>query len=135
MGAAAGSALLTSISKQAKENRQLKTKLKAFNDSSHSMLSKALVMIGKQLIHNFESAKSVLLDDLIDCLVAIGATCALVLPHLWVQQIKHNSRRKFEKLNPRWCLKVTTMDRDLYKSFAEMTRMSTIKIVLAVNGR
>ena len=38
---------------------------------------------------------------------------------LWAYKIKLNSDTTFKKLNPRWCLKGTSMDRDVFKSHAE----------------
>ena len=49
---------------------------------------------------------------------------------LWTYKIKLNSDTAFKKLNPRWCLKGTSMDRDVFKSHAETLRMSSFRIFL-----
>ena len=49
---------------------------------------------------------------------------------LWVYKIKYKEQGLvFDKLNPRWCVKGGTMDRELYKSFAEMMRQSSLNIL------
>ena len=53
---------------------------------------------------------------------------------LWARKIKLNSDSTFNKLNPRWCLKGGTMDRDLFKSHAETLRMATFRTLLAIKG-
>ena len=53
---------------------------------------------------------------------------------LWARKIKLNSDTTFLKLNPRWCLKGGTMDRDLFKSHAETLRLSTFRSVLAIKA-
>ena len=53
---------------------------------------------------------------------------------LWAYKIKLNSDTTFKKLNPRWCLKGTSMDRDVFKSHAETLRMSSFRIILAIKG-
>ena len=53
---------------------------------------------------------------------------------LWAYKIKFEEGLKFSKLNPRWCLKGGTMDRDKFKSHAETLRMSSYKIILACKG-
>ena len=53
---------------------------------------------------------------------------------LWAYKIKLNSDTSFKKLNPRWCLKGTSMDRDVFKSHAETLRMSTFRIILAIKA-
>ena len=58
----------------------------------------------------------------------------IIYETMWAYKIKLDSARKFDKLNPRWCFKGTNMDRDLYKSFSEMARMSSFKIILAIKG-
>jgi hypothetical protein len=53
---------------------------------------------------------------------------------LWVHKIKFNEGLVFKKLNPRWCLKGGTMDRDLYKAHAETLRFATYRTVLSLKG-
>jgi hypothetical protein len=53
---------------------------------------------------------------------------------MWAYKIKLNSDSTFNKLNPRWCVKGGTMDRDVYKSFAETLRMVNFKLLLAVKA-
>ena len=53
---------------------------------------------------------------------------------LWAHKIKFDSERKLDRLNPRWCVKGTGMDRDMYKSFSEMMRMSTFQVIVAVGA-
>ena len=53
---------------------------------------------------------------------------------LWAYKIKMNSDLTFDKLNPRWCFKGGTMDRSVYKSFAETMRMASFRTILALKG-
>ena len=53
---------------------------------------------------------------------------------LWVYKIKFEEGLKFSKLNPRWCLKGGTMDRDKFKAHAETLRISSYRIILACKG-
>ena len=55
---------------------------------------------------------------------------------IWAYKIKLDgtSDRKLDKLNPRWCLVGTPMDRDMYKSHAETLRMWMFKIILAIKA-
>ena len=49
---------------------------------------------------------------------------------LWAYKIKFKTGGlTFEKLNPRWCLRGGSMDRDLYKSYAEMMRATSMNIM------
>ena len=50
---------------------------------------------------------------------------------LWAYKIKLNSDTTFKKLNPRWCLKGTSMDRDVFESHAETLRMSSFRIIMS----
>ena len=47
---------------------------------------------------------------------------------LWAYAIKLNADLTFEKLNPRWCLKGGTMDRDKFKAHAETLRIATFRV-------
>ena len=53
---------------------------------------------------------------------------------MWAYKIKLRSDSTFDKLNPRWCVKGGSMDRDLYKAFAETMRMPTFKLILALKA-
>ena len=50
---------------------------------------------------------------------------------LWAYKIKLNADLTFNKLNPRWCVKGGTMDRSIYKSFAETRCMTSCRWILA----
>ena len=51
---------------------------------------------------------------------------------LWAYKIKLNSDLTLNKLNPRWCIKGGTMDRDIYKSHAETLKITSYRILLAL---
>ena len=53
---------------------------------------------------------------------------------LWAYKIKFEDGLKFLKLNPRWCLKGGTMDREKFKSHQETLRMTSYRIILALKG-
>ena len=53
---------------------------------------------------------------------------------LWAYEIKLKSDSTFDKLGPRWCVKGGTMDRDMYKAFAETLRVATFKVLLAIKA-
>ena len=53
---------------------------------------------------------------------------------LWAYKIKFEEGLKFSKLNPRWCLKGGTMDRDKFKAHAETLRITSYRIILACKG-
>ena len=48
---------------------------------------------------------------------------------LWAYKIKLNADLTFNKLNPRWCVKGGTMDRDKFKAHAETLRMTSNRII------
>ena len=49
---------------------------------------------------------------------------------LWVYKIKFSEGgNTFQKLNPRWCVKGGSMDRSLYKAYAEMMRPTSVGIM------
>ena len=50
----------------------------------------------------------------------------------WVNRIKPNEVGGFGKLNPRLCMIGTQMDRNVYATFADYMRMSSMKIVIIV---
>ena len=54
---------------------------------------------------------------------------------LWAYKIKYKENGLvFDKLNPRWCVKGGTMDRNLFKSFAEMMRPTSLNILWAIKS-
>ena len=53
---------------------------------------------------------------------------------LWAYKIKFEEGLKFSKLNPRWCLKGGTMDREKFKAHAETLRMSSYRAILSCKG-
>ena len=54
---------------------------------------------------------------------------------LWVYKIKFKEGGLvFDKLSPRWCLKGGGMDRELYKSYAEMMRASSMNVIWALKA-
>ena len=48
--------------------------------------------------------------------------------------IKRDEHGKFKKLNPRWCLDGSGMSHDQYDSFADVVRMSSIKLIACVKA-
>ena len=49
---------------------------------------------------------------------------------LWVYKIKFKEGGLiFHKANPRWCVMGGGMDRDMYKSYAEMMRSTSVNIM------
>ena len=55
-----------------------------------------------------------------------------VLGTLWAHRIKLDENGKFRKLNPRWCVIGTGMDKDVYHSFADVARTSSFHIIFAL---
>ena len=53
---------------------------------------------------------------------------------LWAGSIKFDANDTFSKLNPRWCVQGTGMDRDMYKSFADVVRFTTIKVFACIRA-
>ena len=54
---------------------------------------------------------------------------------LWAYKIKfEGGGLVFQKLNPRWCIKGGNMDRDMYKSYAEMMRSTSMNIGWGLKG-
>jgi hypothetical protein len=54
---------------------------------------------------------------------------------LWAFKIKFKEGGLiFDKLNPRWCVKGGTMDRDKFKSYAEMMRVTSLNILWAIKS-
>ena len=53
---------------------------------------------------------------------------------LWAYKIKYFSDLTFNKLNPRWCFKGGSMDRDMYKAFTETLRMTSFRIIMALKA-
>jgi hypothetical protein len=53
---------------------------------------------------------------------------------LWAFKIKFTADGKFEKLNPRWCVVGTNMDRDIYESFSDVVCWTTVLILAAIRA-
>ena len=54
---------------------------------------------------------------------------------LWAYKIKfEEDGLTFNKLNPRWCVRGGTMDRDMFKSYAEMMRATSMNIGWGLKG-
>ena len=56
-----------------------------------------------------------------------------IYPTLWVFKIKTKEDGTF-KLSPRWCVQAGDMDREVYKSYSEMVRISTVQIIWAIKA-
>ena len=50
----------------------------------------------------------------------------------WVDKIKRDEFDKFMKMNPRLCLIGTSMDQDIYETFANYMRMSSFKMIAII---
>ena len=55
-----------------------------------------------------------------------------IMGSLWAYKIKFDHLGKFEKLNPRWCVKGYHMDKSIYVGFSEVCMMSSIKMMAAL---
>ena len=55
-----------------------------------------------------------------------------IMGSLWANKIKFDEKGQFEKLNPRWCVKGTGMDKTIYCGFSEVARTTNIKIMAAI---
>ena len=55
-----------------------------------------------------------------------------IMGSLWAYKIKFNELGKFEKLNPRWCVKGYHMDKSIYVGFSEVCMTSSIKLMAAM---
>ena len=54
---------------------------------------------------------------------------------LWAYKIKFKEGGlEFQKLNPRWCVRGGSMDRNLFKSYAEMMRTTSLNIIWGVKA-
>ena len=58
----------------------------------------------------------------------------LLMGTLWAFKIKFTADGKFEKLNPRWCVVGTNMDRDIYESFSDVVCWTTVLILAAIRA-
>ena len=80
--------------------------------------------------YNAEDTHELVTEDEVD------RTKHKVYRTMWVYKIKLKvGTGELDKLNPRWCLMGTEMDRKLYRSRSEQMRMSTFKIVIAIGAR
>ena len=57
-----------------------------------------------------------------------------IMPTVWAFKIKLDKHGVFEKLNPRWCVVGTGMDRDVYESFADVVRFTTVLVLVALRS-
>ena len=57
-----------------------------------------------------------------------------VLRTLWVFKKKFDGKGIFEKLNPRWCIVGTGMDRDVYDSFSDVLRWQMLLVLVAIRA-
>ena len=57
-----------------------------------------------------------------------------IMDTLWAFKIKFTADGKFDKLNPRWCVVGTNMDRDIYESFSDVVRWTTVLILAAIRA-
>ena len=57
-----------------------------------------------------------------------------IMDTLWAFKIKFDQNGKFEKLNPRWCVVGTNMDRDIYESYSDVVRWTTVLILAAIRA-
>ena len=55
-----------------------------------------------------------------------------VMGSLWAYKIKFDHEGKFERLNPRWCVKGYHMDKSVYVGFSEVCMTSSIKMMAAL---
>ena len=55
-----------------------------------------------------------------------------IMGSLWAYKIKFNELGKFDKLNPRWCVKGYHMDKSVYVGFSEVCMTSSIKLMAAL---
>ena len=56
----------------------------------------------------------------------------VIHPSLWVHAIKRDGDGKFLKLNPRWCICGGRMSREIYKSFSDVMRSSSMCMIVSV---
>ena len=57
-----------------------------------------------------------------------------ILRTLWAFNIKFDGQGVFQKLNPRWCIVGTGMDRDIYDSFSDVMRWETLLLLVAIRA-
>ena len=55
-----------------------------------------------------------------------------IMQTLWAFKIKWDSKGDFLKLNPRWCVVGTGMDRDVYESFSDVLCWTTFLVLCAI---
>jgi hypothetical protein len=55
-----------------------------------------------------------------------------VMRSLWARRIKYDEHGKFDKLNPRWCIVGTPMDRTLYASLSLVVRSMSVRIIACI---
>ena len=57
-----------------------------------------------------------------------------IMGSLWAFKIKFNELGKFDKLNPRWCVKGCGMDKSIYVGFSEVCLTTSIKILACIRA-
>jgi hypothetical protein len=57
-----------------------------------------------------------------------------IMGSLWAFKIKFNELGKFDKLNPRWCVKGYGMDKSIYVGFSEVCLTTSIKILACIRA-
>ena len=57
-----------------------------------------------------------------------------IMGSLWAFKIKFNEMGKFDKLNPRWCVKGYGMDKSIYVGFSEVCLTTSIKILACIRA-
>ena len=70
-------------------------------------------------------------------LVAIEDVLAeghVILDTLWAFKIKLDKDGNLDKLGPRWCVKGGNMDRDIYQSFADVVKFTTVKVMACIRA-
>ena len=58
-----------------------------------------------------------------------------IMGSLWAFKIKFIELGKFDKLNPRWCVKGYGMDKSIYVGFSEVCLTTSIKILACIPVR
>ena len=62
---------------------------------------------------------------------SVDLTKHTIYQTMWAYKIKYKGLI-FDKLNPRWCVRGGSMDRDVFKSYAEMMRTTSLNILWGI---
>jgi hypothetical protein len=57
-----------------------------------------------------------------------------IMDTLWAFKIKFDKDGVFDKFNPRWCVVGTNMSRDIYESFSDVVRWTSVLILAAIRA-